>query len=254
MSLSPSQRDAHKRSKRSKRSKPADAEPLTLSQALLITAGMAGLVGLCSGALLRFSIANSADARFLSPLQTFPALSDWTSELPEETADRDPSGGRRESRESYSEDFQTDSTILTFEPAEPVEESASKPISESLDTSVDADSEPTDVSTFDTFADRSKGRRRTTAPLDLLEKGPDLRGLRQTTPERSFPYDAETQGDIFDDSERYDLERYNSERYEETYRDDGYYEDDSYEGDRYNDGNYYPPTDESIEGNNAYYD
>ena len=244
MSLSRFQRDAHKQSK------PAEAEPLTLSQALLITAGMAGLIGLCGGALLRFSIASSPNARFLSPLQTFPALSDWTPELPQETADdRYLSGGSREydSRETPREDVQTESTILTFEPAEPVDESASKPISESLDTSVDVDSEPTDITTFDTFAARGKGRRRTAAPLDLLEKGPDLRGIRQTAPAQpgqrsSGPrgtYDENAQGDIFDDSERYD----------ETYRNGGYAG-----GDLYDDGNYYPPTDEPIEGNDAYYD
>ncbi|KPQ32493.1 MAG: hypothetical protein HLUCCA11_21395 [Phormidesmis priestleyi Ana] len=65
----------------------SNREPLNLFQALLITAGLAGLVGLCSGAIIRFSLSQSSEARFLSPLQTFPALPDWTSELPQGTAD-----------------------------------------------------------------------------------------------------------------------------------------------------------------------
>lgn len=59
---------------------------LKRSQALLITAGLAGLVGLCGGIMMRFSLSNSSSARFLSPLQTFPDLANWTPELPQGTA------------------------------------------------------------------------------------------------------------------------------------------------------------------------
>lgn len=77
-------------------------EPLSVSQALLITAGLAGLVGLFIGGLIRFSLANSSNARFLSPLQTFPALSNWAPELPQGTADSHylPGGGLPNSDDS----------------------------------------------------------------------------------------------------------------------------------------------------------
>ena len=65
--------------------------PLTFSQALTITAGMAGLVGLLSGVLIRFSLSNSSTARFLSPLQTFPELSDRSSETASDVAKADVS-------------------------------------------------------------------------------------------------------------------------------------------------------------------
>ena len=65
----------------------AGDEPLTLSQAFIITAGLAGLIGLCGGVIIRFSLATSHNARFLSPLQTFPTLSNWTSEASQEATD-----------------------------------------------------------------------------------------------------------------------------------------------------------------------
>ena len=181
MSLSPFKRNARKLSQ------PTASAPLTLSQALTITAGMAGLIGLFAGGLLRFSLANSPDSRFLSPLQTFPALSDWTPELPQETADSHYlPGGNSEYEQGRSRStpnaVQTESSILTFEPAEPVDDSDSIPISESLDTEIEETSEPLNTATFDTFAARGNGRQRTAAPLDLLREGPDLRGTRRSLP------------------------------------------------------------------------
>ncbi len=81
MSLSPFKSSARQLSTRPK------SAPLSLLQALLITAGLAGLVGLSSGIIIRFSLSHSPNARFLSPLQTFPALPNWTPELPQGTAD-----------------------------------------------------------------------------------------------------------------------------------------------------------------------
>ncbi len=80
-------------------------ERLSVSQALLITAGLAGLVGLFIGGLIRFSLANSSNVRFLSPLQTFPALSTWAPELPQGTADSHylPGGGGLPSRDDSSD-------------------------------------------------------------------------------------------------------------------------------------------------------
>jgi hypothetical protein len=75
--------------------KPSNSQPLPpgkgdrnrRSQALLVTAGLAGVVGLCSGVIIRFSLSNSPTTRFLSPLQTFPDLADWAPQLPQGTAD-----------------------------------------------------------------------------------------------------------------------------------------------------------------------
>lgn len=239
MSLSPSRMNARKRSKS------ASSEPLTLSQALLITAGLAGIVGLCSGAFLRFSLANSSDARFLSPLQTFPALSNWTPELPQKTADSHYlPGGQNESVKggdrATSEAASADATILTFEPAAPIDSNQSSPIGDSLNTEITVDSEPTDTATFDAFAARENGRQRTTAPLDLLQKGPDLSGLRQRESgqsKRSLPYDENSQGDPVDELGNYANEYDNNGEYSEGYGD-----------------NYYPPADEPIESSDAYYD
>lgn len=80
MSLSPFKSDVSQLSTRPKNA------PLSLSQALLITAGLAGLVGISSGIIIRFSLSHSSNTRFLSPLQTFPALSNWAPELPQGTA------------------------------------------------------------------------------------------------------------------------------------------------------------------------
>ena len=66
--------------------------PLSLPQALLITAGLAGLVGLSGGVIIRFSLSHSSNARFLSPLQTFPALPSWTLDSPEGGTAASPAG------------------------------------------------------------------------------------------------------------------------------------------------------------------
>ncbi len=141
MSISPYGSDQRSRSRQKlvKKNKPNN-QPLTLSQALTITAGMAGLVGLVSGVVIRFSLAHSSNARFLSPLQTFPAQSSWT------TNSNEPS--------SESLNPQADTNNFT-----PVQGSADSPGS------------------FDDFADRSQ--RSSQSLQDSLEKlrsGPLLRG------------------------------------------------------------------------------
>lgn len=234
MSLSPPKMKARKPSK------PALSEPLTLPQALLLTAGFAGLVGLCGGAVLRFSLAKSPDAHFLSPLQTFPALSNWTPGLPQKTADSHylPGGGseyEEGSDRAASETTPADTTILTFEPAAPINSNQSSPIGDSLNTEITVDSKPTDTATFDAFAARENGRQRTAAPLDLLKKGPDLGGLKQREPSQSkdrLPDDENSQNDVYNDSQSYD----NNGDYNDGYED-----------------NYYPPTDEPTDSSDAYY-
>lgn len=102
MSISPFKSDKKSRSHPRPIQKKLDDQPLTLSQALIITAGMAGLIGLVSGAFIRFSLTHSSNGRFLSPLQTFPALSNWTPDASEpivdssnllETGDASPNNG-----------------------------------------------------------------------------------------------------------------------------------------------------------------
>ncbi len=82
-------------------------ERLSRSQALLITAGLAGFIGLSSGIIMRFSLSNSSSARFLSPLQTFPDLPDWAPELPQGTADSHylPGGGPSDAEPSDAAAF-----------------------------------------------------------------------------------------------------------------------------------------------------
>ncbi len=139
MSTSPLKPDNRPRQRLVKSSKPA-SQSLTLSQALTITAGMAGLVGLVSGVVIRFSLAHSSNARFLSPLQTFPAQSNWTSDSTGLDSD------------SFSPRSDTDDFA-------PVQKSTSSPNS------------------FDDFADRSQRSPESYQdPLEKLRSGPLLRG------------------------------------------------------------------------------
>ncbi len=106
----------------------SETEPVSLSQALIITAGMAGLIGLFSGVIIRFSLSNSPNARFLSPLQTFPALSSWTPELPQATADSHylPGGTNTyqgsDGPESARPQVSETAPIPTFEPSSEAED------------------------------------------------------------------------------------------------------------------------------------
>ena len=122
MSLSPFKSNASQLSTRPRK------VPLSLLQALLITAGLAGLVGLSGGIVIRFSLSHSPNARFLSPLQTFPPLPNWTPELPQGTADShstpggpgtDANGAAVEGSETqrdrgYTEPESSDSTPDSF--------------------------------------------------------------------------------------------------------------------------------------------
>ena len=177
--------------------------PLTFSQAITITAGMAGLVGLLSGVLVRFSLANSSNARFLSPLQTFPELSDWSSDSTPDVADaqtrfpeRSPEGILEESSpdlwqspdeldwntdtrdfDTFSSESFTDAqstTELTIEDGEGQEIPFIE--SEGAPTSGRAVAE-TDTQNFDTFANRVEGQRQVESidPFKALSRGPLLR-------------------------------------------------------------------------------
>lgn len=150
---------------------PMAATSITLSQALIITAGMAGLIGLFSGVIIRFSLANSPNARFLSPLQTFPELSAW----PPEPSDAVEAEGDAASRD-YVPGEQAEA-IRTFESSEPpdyLQEQWETPTDDSSDLTDTTD--PVDVTTFDTFADREMPRRRIpSGRWDALEAGPKFR-------------------------------------------------------------------------------
>ena len=146
------------------------SDRLTISQALLITAGLAGLIGLLSGTIIRFSLSNSDNARFLSPLQTFPELSNWAPELPQGTADAHylPGGGSLEDIDN----LQAPSRIQTFESLD--EFADKKQIDEAQAI------ERIDQSTFDTFANRGSDARRISEPLSeslrVLQNGPTTLG------------------------------------------------------------------------------
>lgn len=137
-------------------------EVLTLSEALLITAGLAGLIGLGGGTIVRFSLAHSPNARFLSPSQTFPALSNWTAGRPQGTADTTLPGTVDGSPETIQ--------IPTFEPPELLEEADDAQSDSTLSTGT----EPFDANTFDTFADREDSARQTVDPWETLKQGPSL--------------------------------------------------------------------------------
>lgn len=206
---------------------PRTDSPLTLSQALTITAGMAGLIGLLSGSVIRFSLANSPNARFLSPLQTFPVVSNSTSDS---STNKPDSNGvnpatragdsllERNTSESWQQpdeldwptdnsDFETfssegftdtESTTELGFPDEPV----SVPILESTleESTLEKESvlESNIVpNTFDAFANRAQTQRRFETeedPLKVLSNGPML-GQPDLTPSsiNTFPQDADTE-------------------------------------------------------------
>ncbi|MEO0770302.1 MAG: hypothetical protein AAFY72_12865 [Cyanobacteria bacterium J06649_4] len=187
-------------------------QALTLSQALTITAGMAGLIGLISGIVIRFSLANSTDseARFLSPLQTFPELSDWTPQLPQETADSHylPGGTRRDSWESES--------------------------SADAGTATQPFQEEVDITNFDAFADRTEDAQsfqdlssQGVDPYERLREGPQLRGEDPT--EGEIGIDANGEYDAWDS----ELE---DESTTDTWAEDDWAEDNLAEDDQTEDG------------------
>ncbi|MGC1217071.1 MAG: hypothetical protein WA883_06330 [Phormidesmis sp.] len=170
--------------------------PLTFTQALTITAGMAGLVGLLSGGFVRFSLAHSPNTRALSPLQTFPNLSDRSGEalqldsetfeapaasptpFPEATSPerwQTPSESDSETNANDFDTFSAESFTDSPATAEPflVEESTFMNGSESSDLTDSQDRVP---ETFDIFANRENRERTTdTDPLKALSNGPLLR-------------------------------------------------------------------------------
>ncbi len=178
--------------------------PLTFSQALTITAGMAGLVGLFSGGAVRFSLAHSPNTRALSPLQTFPSLPDSPNEasqldlevfeasaapptsLPEVTSPEVTSLERwqipsESAWNANTDDFDTfdESNTESFTDSsatvEPflAEVSPSRDVLDSGDLTNNRAPTPT---TFDAFASRdTQGRTTDVNPLEALSNGPLLR-------------------------------------------------------------------------------
>lgn len=181
-------------SKVSASKKPMTADSISLSQALIITAGMAGLIGLFSGVIIRFSLANSPNARFLSPLQTFPALSTWTPEPSESSQSVADPEGNATSRD-YTQDEQSEA-IRTFESSEPpdyLQEELEEPTDDSFNLTNDTDS--VDATTFDTFADRNTpSRPSASGRWEALEAGPKF---RQDAEGKPRPY-GESELDSFD--------------------------------------------------------
>jgi len=207
-----------------------DSDRLTLSQALTITAGLAGLVGLCSGAVVRFAISNSSNARFLSPLQTFPALSNWTPELPQNGADnRDlPEGTSSTSQGAVSQEFERrswteDDTYERSAQLESTEEPwVEKPWVEETELQQTIE-EPANISTFDTFADRSEAStQETDSPWQRLEKGPSLN--KTAISEEGKNEDADSYGELKDSGDGYVATPYSDEYLGESSSESNYYE------------------------------
>jgi len=209
-------------------SKPSSS-PLTLSQALTITAGLAGLIGLLSGGAMRFSLSKSSNTRFLSPLQTFPALSNWSSSpnavegastANEREGDALDSWGRAAdldwdtgsdfdefSSEGFTElpsarDVTIQRSADRTEPLEPF----SGPESDSeSDLYSDFNGDSIVPSNFDAFANRKERRHRAGEdPFKSLSEGPLLRKT-----ELSLPVDS----DIPSDGESFFEENLSEERY-----------------------------------------
>lgn len=213
----------------------ADA-PLTLLQALTITAGLAGLIGLLSGGVIRLSLANSPNAQFLRPSQTFPTLTDWPSaenpsgsasgsveNLPTETKDVFSDESEVYESEVYEPDVDTLSDIPQGEDAVDTEylreeSELNWQTGEDFDvfsseqfTSTQApfDSQGSSVpSNFDVFADRGEGRSRAeqTDPLEALSRGPLLR--------QSLEYESDYQP--FSEDERFERETFFEDNFEDN--------------------------------------
>ncbi|MGD1895995.1 MAG: hypothetical protein ACFB16_03475 [Phormidesmis sp.] len=241
MSSPPSRRNTHRNNLPAKSDSVAalssrqysnNNEPLTFSQALTITAGMAGLVGLLSGVVVRFSLASSSNNRFLSPLQTFPTLSDWSSAPAERTAEADPppsdsidtEGDSVQDSwqapsdldwETDSSDFETfssegftDTQTTTELPLENAAEAESRLIEKERLLVPVSSAAP---SNFDAFANRSDGSKRSVEdPLKTLSNGPLLR----TPALENELYDADAQSvdssDNLSEGSRADGSRYDS--------------------------------------------
>lgn len=171
MSLSPFKSDVGKPASVSHQ---PDTDRLTLSQALIITAGLAGLLGLCGGAAIRFSLANSSSTRFLSPLQTFPKLSTWAP-VPDQNADAQNSSDGAES--SDSPPIPEAIRMPVFDAMEPLSESTNErdqTVSGQPDLEGSREqAEVFDITTFDAFAARDDSRNPPPNPLETLRKGPN---------------------------------------------------------------------------------
>ncbi|MEM6597714.1 MAG: hypothetical protein AAF635_06010 [Cyanobacteria bacterium P01_C01_bin.69] len=198
-------------------------EPLTLSQALIITAGLAGLIGLLSGGFMRFSLSRSPNARFLSPLQTFPTVSDQSENAPTEASDFSSTRSLEDNIEKESLGSWEGDSDLSWETGSDFDEFSSEGFTQSpsstelneesldswgqpLESESGAIGESTAPRNFDSFADRVEGRGRAASdPLKSLSEGPLLR-----RPERTLP----AQNEIYTDNESFENESFSDESFE----------------------------------------
>lgn len=246
---------------------------LNFSQALTITAGLAGLVGLCSGIVIRFSLANSDSARFLSPLQTFPTLSSWTPESASVSPnDTENSAGDQRASEQAMRDSENGDALENSVRAEERLDIDSRPTEDSWAENSTSDS-AINVRTFDSFANRTDEETSNGSPdpWRRLEEGPQFersvnesdrlnegsassldRSDSDPTPsyyENAYDepedesgysdspgdnyYDGGTAGDTPDDDSFY-----NGSSYDDGSYGDGSYDDSSYDDSSYDDGYY----------------
>jgi hypothetical protein len=255
MSLSPFKPGHSKHSLSS--SAPSKEAALTRAQALLITAGIAGLIGLSGGAVVRFLLSNSANARFLSPLQTFPAIPTWASDL---SAD-ELAGSELSDEDSLSRFGAVEDATVPLESAD-----------SSLNATPDTAEESFNPSTFDAFAARSGSGKRSEDPLETLKRGPKIGEAAVPGLSGSNSFEAEAKSDsnaagsaVTEEADPgYAAEDYATdggyaeEGYaEEGYAEEGYAVDDVYAADDvYADDGYldnYPAIEEPSADDGAYY-
>ncbi|NJM98616.1 MAG: hypothetical protein HC800_16970 [Phormidesmis sp. RL_2_1] len=223
---------------------------LTRSQALIITAGLAGLIGLGSGSMIRFALAGSTNTHFLNPLQTFPARANWSSELPigttdnswhEPNTDEDDDGQKsdwpQENQPADSSQFSTfelDQTLI--ESLDEHDSTSDDGFNQNTNPSLSKGSDAFNQTTFDSFAARDERNNVPLDPWETLKQGPTIGGssniehMRESNGADSIESNPSAEQPVIE-APRFDSEA------TDAYLTDGYTEDE-YAEDEYTEDEY----------------